>query len=426
MTRSPFQWPTDGSGAILQQHSVAKLEVLREYLIAYFKTLAANPRRDRISLTLVDGFAGGGVYRHVDTDERILGSPLVLLQATEQAKAIINAERRKPLLFSIGYIFVEKDASAIASLRATLKMEGYAERLGSDIHVVRDTFEAQSERIIQAIKERCPNTGRALILLDQYGYKDVPTSQIRTLFARLPKAEIVLTFAVDAFINFASDNKLTKDTLKHLGVPDILKGRSFAEIKENESHYRLFIQSALYKDLVVACGAGYYTPFFIRTSGHGDYWLIHLSQHPRARDVMTQVHWDKNNHFIHYGGAGLDMFRVLGYDAKQDETFTRQGSLDFKFDDEANQQSINLLTRQLVRLIYQHDTISFERLYESTCNLTPTASRHYREALEKLVEYKEVEVGSPQGARRLKASTIKDNDLVRRARQSLFPTLKSE
>jgi hypothetical protein len=39
-----------------------------------------------------------------------------------------------------------------------------------------------------------------------------------------------------------------------------------------------------------------------------------MSQHHRARDVMTEVHWANNNYFIHYGGAGLDMFQMVGYD----------------------------------------------------------------------------------------------------------------
>lgn len=37
---------------------------------------------------------------------------------------------------------------------------------------------------------------------------------------------------------------------------------------------------------------------------------------------MTTVHWQKYNHFIHYGGAGPDMFRTLGYAARDDRSFT--------------------------------------------------------------------------------------------------------
>lgn len=44
-----------------------------------------------------------------------------------------------------------------------------------------------------------------------------------------------------------------------------------------------------------------------------------FSQKARARDVMTRIHWENNNHFIHYGGAGLEMFEVLGYVPEKDD-----------------------------------------------------------------------------------------------------------
>jgi three-Cys-motif partner protein len=417
MARKPFRWPADGSGAILQQHSVAKLEVLREYLLAYFKTLATAPGQEEIRLTLVDGFAGGGVFRHAVTQERILGSPLVFLKASETAQTLLNVGRHKPLRFNITYIFVEKDGDAVKSLLATLKTEGYQSRLGEDIHVIQSPFEDQVDNIIQAIRKHTPRKCRALISLDQYGYKDVPAPLIRRLLEQLPRAEIVLTFAVDAFINFASDNLATRDTLNHLGIPDVLKGRSFEDIKANQSHFRLYIQSCLYHGLTDACGASYYTLFFIRTEGHGDYWLVHLSQHPKARDVMTQVHWAKNNHFIHYGGAGLDMFRVLGYDADSDERFTGQSSLAFGFDDPANEASVTLLTDQLVRLVHARETIRFGEMYSTTCNSTPADSQRYRKALENLVAHKEIIITSPKGGQRRKATTINDDDLIQMATQ---------
>jgi len=81
----------------LKQHSVAKLEVLREYLVAYFQTLVTNPGQEEVRLILVDWFEGGGVHLHEDTRKRILGSPFVFLEASKQAQDIINATRQKPV-----------------------------------------------------------------------------------------------------------------------------------------------------------------------------------------------------------------------------------------------------------------------------------------------------------------------------------------
>jgi three-Cys-motif partner protein len=58
---------------IIHQHSLAKHEILRAYLTAYIQTLISSPFQDRFRLTLVDGFAGGGIYRHEATGQEVLG-----------------------------------------------------------------------------------------------------------------------------------------------------------------------------------------------------------------------------------------------------------------------------------------------------------------------------------------------------------------
>ena len=52
MTVNHYNWKN--GPAEIQQHSVAKLDVLRAYLIQYFKTLASLPQQDVFKLTLVD------------------------------------------------------------------------------------------------------------------------------------------------------------------------------------------------------------------------------------------------------------------------------------------------------------------------------------------------------------------------------------
>lgn len=201
-----------------------------------------------------------------------------------------------------------------------------------------------------------------------------------------------------------------------------LRGRTIEDIKKNEKDFRLYIQSCLYSDLVRACGASYYTLFFIRTDGHGDYWLVHLSQHPRARDVMTSVHWSKNNNFIHYGGAGINMFHALGYSAERDTKFTGQTLLEgFQFDDFAAEASVSKLMEQLPRLIYSNENgIMFAELFAGTCNMSPADSAKYKEALARLAQLKIIEIISPDGVHRFKASTINDKDQLVPSKQKTF------
>ena len=411
MSRNGYLWDPNGQPPPIEAHSIAKLEVLREYLLAYFQTLVV-PQQDHLRLTLVDGFSGGGAYRHADTGVEILGSPLIMLEAAREAEARINLGRSKRFRIDAQYYFIDEDPAATAMLSQVLQDRGHSGQVGNQIRVVNDSFSSSANALRNAAKENSPNSGRAIFFLDQYGYSDVPFAEIQAIFSHLPKAEVILTFAVDALLTFVSDSPNSARTLQTIGIPEVLRGRTIEDIKNNERDFRLYIQSQLYPALVSACGAKFYTVFFIRTAGYGDYWLVHLSQHPRARDVMTGVHWSKNNHFVHYGGAGIDMFSALGYAPENDPVVTGQSEL-FLFDNPAAGRSVDALAAQLPRLIRAHPEIhTFGELYSRHCNSTPADSRRFKEALAKLIELGELEVAGLNGAKRRSANAIKAQDRI--------------
>jgi three-Cys-motif partner protein len=421
MPHAPYNWSLNSPPPLIKPHSITKHKVLRAYLVDYIQTLGILPHQDELRLTLVDGFAGGGLYLHEITRQEVLGSPYMFLQAVQEAEALVNAKRQKPLHMNVDYFFIESDPDPYSVLEKSLRDRGFGQRIGLDINVVKGRFEEEVERITKFIRKKTPRNGRSIFLLDQYGYKDVPTSLVRSILSQLPAAEIILTFNVDSFINFASDSPLTTSLLKQIGIPDVLRGRSFDDIKKSEKDFRLYIQSCLYRGLVDECGASFYTPFFIRTEGHGDYWLVHLSQHPRARDVMARVHWSNSNNFIHYGGPGIEMFHALGYNAILDDTLTGQSDLGFCFDDPAAAASIKALMEQLPHIIYARlEGILFGELFAATCNTSPADGAKYKEALALLVQHKEIEIISSDGNRRLKASTITDRDQLLASRQASF------
>lgn len=417
MTLKQYNWK-DGPDFI-QQHSVAKHRILQAYLAAYFQTLVSSPSRETLKLTLVDGFAGGGLYVHQDTRELVKGSPFIFLEATREAEYLINKDRHKPVQLLVDYFFTEANPHAHKHLDMVLREAGYADRLGNGIYLEHARFQDRADAIIEFIKKKSPRNGRSIFALDQYGYKEVPTHLMRKIFEALPSAEVILTFGVDSFMNFANDGDQVKDLLDGLGMPDIFAGRSIEEIKTSERDWRLFLQSTLYRRLVENCGARHFTPFFIRNrSGHGDYWLIHMSQHHRARDVMTEVHWANNNYFIHYGGAGLDMFQMVGYDPAHDSQYLKQSALGFEFDDVAKHASITALIEHIPRRVYADDTgISFGELFATTCNSSPASARIYRESVGRLIAEHVIEVVPADGGNRRSAAQIKPTDQLLAPRQ---------
>ena len=75
----------DGHIPTIDVHSTKKHEVLREYLRQYILIVGGSPiQRKSLTLSLIDGFAGGGLYR-MSNDQLHQGSPLIFLRSTEEA-----------------------------------------------------------------------------------------------------------------------------------------------------------------------------------------------------------------------------------------------------------------------------------------------------------------------------------------------------
>lgn len=403
----------------IQQHSIAKHKILQSYLSAYFQTLVGGGQpRDEFKLTLVDGFAGGGLYYHADTKELVKGSPFILLNAEREAEFAINRTRTKPVRLDVSHFFIEAKKDAHLHLRKVLTEEGYGSRLEKNIFLRHGLFQNEAASIIEFIKKKSPRNGRSIFILDQFGYKAVPKSLLNRILSSLPSAEIILTFAVDSLLNFADEANF-QNGLKQIEIPRCLGDRTFSEIKEDHRDWRLFIQSALYKELVTDCGAQHYTPFFIRNrQGHGDYWLLHLSQHHKARDVMTAVHWKNQNDFIHYAGAGLDMFNMVGYDPAYDDEHRGQNRLGFEFDDIARSHSVAALKEQIPQIIYgTEEGMTYARLYAGTCNLSPAHSDIYRQALFELSSEGVLRILGKDGSLRRSAARISPSDLISQPNQ---------
>lgn len=422
MPKKHYDW-SDGP-AELQQHSVAKHKLLKSYLAAYFKTLGSIPSQDVLRVTLVDGFAGGGAYVHKETRELHVGSPFICLEAVEEAEKLINHEQRsKKTRFDIDYFYVEKDKSAASHLEKMLRDRGYGAQLGNNLKLLTGDFNQHAENIIEFIAKKSPRNGRSIFVLDQYGYKEVPMPLLAKIFDKLPKAEVILTFNVDAFSTYAT-SKSNGFSLESIGIPQIFPGKSIEEIKSSDKNWRAWIQSQLYPQIVNASGAKFHTPFFIRSkAGHGDFWLLHLSMHHRARDVMTNVHWEQSNTFIHYAGAGLDMFKV-GHIVDADEHYSRQSKLGFTFDDDARNQSEQKLLEDIPRLIHAHEEgMNFESLFASTCNTSPATSSIYKTVLSTLAKSKDLEIITASGGNRTSADQIKNEDRIIPSKQAkLFTT----
>lgn len=412
MARKHYKWTRGGALPKLERHSEVKHSVLRDYLVDYFLTLVARPEQDQIRLTIVDGFCGGGLYVNA-IGEEVPGSPIVILEAIKEAKVRVMHEfqRLKDIKFDVQLICVDANRSALDHLWQILENRGYGDLLRrGDVELVEGAFATLAPALVSRAKGRSPKSGRALFLLDQYGYDDVPLNVLQEIFSTLKRPEVILTFYVDSLINFLSYDNL-KAFERKTGLIGAITAADLDKAARGPGWRRL-IQSLLYERITSQSGASFFTPFFVRPQkGHGDYWLLHLSHHWKARDVMAQTHWGHHNHFVHYADAGLDMFST-GYATRIDDEGQAQAA--FEFDDLANKSSMGALQEQIPRILSGlQEGVRFRDFFIDQVNSTPATESMIERAILDLVRQREIEVVGDNGSIRHVRTALKDDHVLR-------------
>lgn len=205
-----YDWIWGDPPPLLKRHSEVKHALLRNYLIDYFLTLVSMPQQDKIQLTIVDGFCGGGLYQN-ESGQEVPGSPLVILEAIREAEVLVNVrqERRKPIKIDVELICIDDCSYALDYLGHVLDERGYGGGVATGIiKLVKGKFADHCGTAIQRAHSRSPRSGRGLFVLDQYGYSAVPMSCLRDIFAKLKHAEVILTFYIDSLISYLNEKNL--------------------------------------------------------------------------------------------------------------------------------------------------------------------------------------------------------------------------
>jgi three-Cys-motif partner protein len=414
-----YDWVWGNPPPLLKRHSEVKHALLRNYLVEYFLTLVSLPQQDKIQLTIVDGFCGGGLYLN-EANEEVPGSPLVILEAVREAEVRVNLrqERRKPIHIDVELICIDDCAYALDYLKHLLEERGHADALRENrIRLVKGKFADRCDAAIARAHDRSPRSGRALFVLDQYGYSAVPMHCLREIFAKLKRAEVILTFYIDALLTYLNEKNLA-DFEQATGISASVRAAEIDEIKQSP-RWRVYLQSSLYQSLTSQCAAQFYTPFFIRPErGHGDFWLLHLSQHWKARDVMATTHWSHHNHFAHYGEAGFHMFSS-GYIGKLDDEHKLQ--MGFDFSEVAATVSKETMMEQIPSMLYDgNEGMTFDQFFLRLINTTPATRRMVEAALLELHQSGEIRVEDERGDASKARVSLKSDHVLRLPSQRSF------
>lgn len=412
MTHKSHTW-TPGTRPPIRPHSREKHKLLEAYLGLYVDTLTQNINVPCLQLTIVDGFAGGNIYTDRITGEICPGSPTVILEAMREAERRVNERRTNPFTILDHYFFIEKDRGAFESLETTLKSSGYAKNINNNIFLFNENFVCSYRRVIEFINKK-GKSGRAIFVLDQCGYSAVPFQCIREIFASVKNAEVILTFAADSLIDYLRDERPNR---KLLNNPELDLDVLSSKVDKTNPLWRNLIQLELHGELRNLTGATFYTPFFLYSKdAHRDLWLVHLSRHHIAKDVMVGVHWEHQNSFVHYGKPGLNM---LGYNQEEDILVTGQQNLPgFYFDGKAKALTEESLTQELPKLICDNYTlITFRDLFAELSNKMPANRCILRNVIRTLAENKLLIVRDETGKTKRIAGVQKDSDVIHVPRQ---------
>lgn len=377
----------------LEPHSEAKHELFRAYVNAYLNRLTLRREQERLRLTIIDGFCGGGSYRGTN-GLLVPGSPMIFLQEVARAEEVLKSQRRKEFKLAIDYYFIDESKEHCAYLREEIKRSPYVDLLDKQVQIIASPFTAVYGQIIREVSGRAGKR-RALFFIDQYGYADAPLDVIRKILVGIDGAEVILTFAIDALINYLSES----DRFAKAVEPVELSRERILELKrlweQSESGSRYVIQNALFDHVARSTGAPYSSPFFVRShASKRAYWLVHLSKHHTARDVMGEIHWRIQNSSLHHGREGLIS---LGFDGAFHEP-----SLPFEFDADARRRSIARVEAEAPNLIYDAaghagGSIRYEDFYARLCSHTPVTREMLDTVLARIRQEGDLKVIAPNG-----------------------------
>ncbi len=407
MVAKPYDW---GQGAVLEDHSRRKHKILREYFRQYITTRCQLPQQTKFRLAIVDGFAGAGRYICGAP-----GSPLIFIEELQAALVAINirrvAEGIAPIEIQCLLIFNDADPTALADLRqncapllATIKSEQPALHL--EARFLSNMFETSYGEIKQLIANgRFRNV---LFNLDQCGHSHIAHETVRDIMQSTVSAEIFHTFAIEALLAFLAKRNPTKlaAQIGHLGVsPDELRAPD--SLVSNDA--RLGAAERVVFETFRSC-APYVSPFSIHNPDGWRYWLIHLANNYRARQVYNNVLHDNATSQAHFGRSGLNM---LSYDPSHD------GAL-YLFDVSGRQSARGQLVEDIPRMLSESgDALNVGEFYESIYNATPA---HADDVHSAIMLCEDLEVVTPAGGARRRPNTIEVGDMIRvRHQRSFFP-----
>lgn len=413
-----YFWQIGLPPPLLGRHSQTKHNIIEEYVRRYVLTLMSQANIPELRLTLIDGFCGGGNYQ---TEEGNLtdGSPLLMMRAVREARALLNMDRRIPRKIDVHYSFIDILPDTTKHLRHWLdarRQENAIDQIDYEqAQILNNDFLQELPGIINKVKRRKMGE-HAIFILDQYCYKDIPLPEISSLMHTLKGAEVVMTFNVDNLVTYISDNAANRKSVENIGLDKYIPWSDIKTLKSTKKReWRKILQRHLAHGIKTETGVKFMTLFFVKPHGANTwgYWLIHLSNQYRAHEVMKSIHWEHATDFGHELEPGVF---VLGYDANDDGDYTGQDTL--VFGEQSKEACINGVSEHFGKTIFSLDKpIPVAKLFQGCVSQSTAAEKHLLAATNRLHASKDIIVVSKTGTLRHPSKTYRPDDIIEPSKQ---------
>jgi len=444
MPKKEYDWELGQCPPLIEPHTIVKQNIYQSYIEQYITTLNQDPKIPSFNLAVVDAFAGGGLYLDTNGNEH-QGSPIKIIEAIKNSEKYLNSTRNNPFTLKSCLFFIEKKKPVFEYLKKHLFDHEHNNANNFNIETINSNFERVYLDVVKNIANSLGKNVRAIFILDQYGYVDVPFECIRNIFKYLPKSEVILTLSVNHLIDYIADpekeiqkaaqinlfseaepskkiesGKQVRNYLAKLGL-------NVEELQESKAAncprtFRGTVESKLLEQLLIFSEARFYTPFFLGEIGyHRDMWLVHLSNHSEARSVMMDIHWQYANSqkaiISHYGDYGLDMLGFRGNKniIQNPDLFELQSHFDFSND---AKDKMNVAIQEEMPEQLHGKEVVFKDFYEAFANHILVSKPQLIEQAKIALQCKGIEAVGKKG--QIRRSDIKINDIIRLPKQTYF------
>ncbi len=416
MAKVKYSWADEVQ---LKKHTRCKLNILREYFAQYLRVKCSLMVR-HFRIAIVDGFAGGGIYK-----DGTAGSPLIFLEELKLffIETTIKRDKTLPQL-SIECLFIvnEDDPEANESLYKQLQL------WEQDNDIPKEHFNVKIQKLQKPFLDVYPEIRQTLwnrkfqnvlFNIDPCGYTDFNLTTLQDIMKSFKNVEVFYTCMIGALLQYTTkqkgDGRASRDSIeenikKLLDVPI----ENFLEDKSlwKKPHWLGAAERIVHKKL--SNTADFVSPFAINQEGNVgyNYWLLHFANNYRAREVYNDVLHGNARGAAHFGKSGLKM---LEYTPEEKNVGLFNISKDST---EMRTKSKEELHYDIPRFISEFgDAISVIDFKSAIYNDTPAHSNDIKDVL---IDNSDLEVFTDNGGKRRSSDSITNTDIIRLNKQKTF------